>query len=183
MFALNSDEKLIQRALQGSEKAWEKLVKRHETPVYNHLLRMTGNAADAMDLLQEVFLAVYRNLPNYRGSGSFLGWVMKVASNRALDLHRTRKRHPEQSISENWDAPCDNDPAEHYQQASRNREILKLLSSLPPEQRLVMELRFFQQQTFNEIGMHMGTPTATAKTRFYGAIKSLRELMEVDDVI
>lgn len=58
-----TDEQLISMALDGSQRSWVKLVKRYENLVYNYCLRMTRNSSEAMDMMQEVFLAVYRNLP------------------------------------------------------------------------------------------------------------------------
>ena len=187
MFSLTtSDEKLINKALQGSQRAWVSLVKRHEQRVYNHLLRMTGQQADAFDLMQEVFLAVYRNLPNYRGEGVFIGWVLRVASNRALDQIRYKNRRPEaplESAGEEWQHSLSDNPAESLHIGQRRAAVLSLLGQLSPDLRLIMELKFFQQCTFDDIAQHMSIPVATAKTRFYTALKQLRGSMEVEDVI
>ncbi len=186
MFGFNTDEKLIHKALRGTESAWLALVKRHEQRVYNHLLRIVGQRADAMDLLQDTFLAVYRNLPNYRGDGVFLGWVMRIASNRALDFLRSKARKPEQALEgdeQNWDVQRSEDPSDNLHLSQRKKAVLRMLQQLSPEVRLVVELKFFQQRSFQEIGQHMGIPTTTAKTRFYAALKNLRQFVEVDDVI
>ena len=89
-----TDEKLITKALQGKERAWVKLVKRYEKRIYNYALRMTGATDEAMDLVQEIFISVYRNLPNYRGEGVFAAWLFRIASNRCTDFLRKRARNP-----------------------------------------------------------------------------------------
>ena len=66
--AKDEDEALLKAALNGSSFAWEKLVKSYERKIYNYGLRLTGNNTDAMDLTQEVFLGVYRNLHRFRGT-------------------------------------------------------------------------------------------------------------------
>jgi len=63
----NDDKDLIRAALAGKSASWQKLVRRHERRVYNHCLRLTGSDADALDLMQEVFLGVYRSLHTFRG--------------------------------------------------------------------------------------------------------------------
>ena len=73
----DSDERLIAKALNGHETAWVKLVKRYEKRIYNHCLRMTGATDEAMDIVQEVFISVFRNLPNYRGDGVFPAWIFR----------------------------------------------------------------------------------------------------------
>ncbi len=74
-----SDEKLIAQALKGNKSAWVALVKRYEKGLYNYALRMVNNQADAMDLMQYVFVAVFRNLQTFRGDSPFKGWLFKVA--------------------------------------------------------------------------------------------------------
>ncbi len=184
---LISDEKLIERALQGSERAWVSLVKRHEKAIYNHLLRMTGNSSDAMDVLQDVFLSVYRNLPNYRGEGVFAAWVMRTASNRAIDSLRSRARRPEQALEDEHGMQLGlsggQEPSQSLNQERKRQSMLSLLATLPDELRLVIELKFFQQYTFDEVAKHIGIPTATAKTRYYRALKQLRQSEELQDVI
>ncbi len=91
MSLIDEDEALIAAALNGSAYAWEKLVKRYESKIYNHGLRLMGNRSDAMDLLQEVFLGVYRNLHRFRGDAKFSSWIFRIAHNKAIDLSR-RKR-------------------------------------------------------------------------------------------
>ena len=87
----DEDEALIAAALNGSTYAWEKLVKRYESKIYTHGLRLMGNSTDAMDLMQEVFLGVYRNLHRFRGDAKFSSWIFRIAYNKAVDLSR-RKR-------------------------------------------------------------------------------------------
>ncbi len=80
MLGTVSDEKLVARALAGSNNAWQKLVKRYERRVYNYALRMVGHPDDAADLMQEVFMGVYRNLPGFRGDGVFAACLFRIAS-------------------------------------------------------------------------------------------------------
>ena len=183
MFGHHKDEQLIARALTGSQRDWTRLVRRHETRVYNQALRMTGNGADAMDLLQDVFLAAYRNLPNYRAEGVFPAWLSRIASNRINDFLRRRQRQPASSELglEGLEGP--NNPERDVAVNQRNRDILALLATLPPDQRIVVELKFFQQCTFEEIAQHLGVSSNTAKTRLYAAIGKLRNQKEMSHAL
>ena len=91
MSLVNEDEALIAAALNGSAYAWEKLVKRYETQIFNYSVRLTGNSSDAMDLMQEVFLGVYRNLHRFRGDAKFSSWIFRIAHNKAVDMNRRRR--------------------------------------------------------------------------------------------
>ena len=187
MSLINEDEALIAAALNGSVYAWEKLVKRYEGKIYNHGLRLTGNSADAMDLMQEVFLGIYRNLHRFRGDAKFSSWIFRIAHNKAVDMNRRKRLMTSRSTQSNQDEGdgLDKIPGEiHYEpdtkfsEQQRNKSVLKMLSNLPLEQRSIVELKIFQTLTFEEIADLQDISTNTAKTRFYSALKKLRVVSE-----
>lgn len=169
---------LIQRAIQGEPDAWQVLVRAHEKRVYNFGLRMTGNVADARDLLQEVFLSAYQNLAGFRQDAQFSTWLMRIAYNRAIDQSRRRQVRDADPLS---DPPETIDerpgPAAEMQSQQRNQQLQCWLAALSQEQRLVIELKFFQEMTFEDIAALEGISSNTAKTRFYAGLTRLRTLM------
>lgn len=185
-----SDDKLINQALRGSQSSWVKLVQRYEGLVYNYCLRMTHNAQDAMDLMQEAFLAIYRHLPSYRGEGQFKAWMMRITVNKTMDFMRRRKHSPQYSIEEEvedwtgiWHVPESQNPDYLYEQSSDNARVKAMLARLPGEQRLVVELKFFQHFTFDDISFQLGVPVSTVKTRLYTALQKLKEHEEKRHVV
>lgn len=187
MSLIDEDEALIAAALNGSAYAWEKLVKRFESRVYNLGLRLTGNPTDAMDLMQEVFLGVYRNLHRFRGDAKFSSWLFRIAHNKAVDMNR-RKRlmttQPRTSGEEDVDifdtfaGETRDEPENKLNEVELNKRITKLLALLPLDQRLVVELKVFQSLTFDEIATMQEISENTAKTRFYTALKKMKEIAE-----
>ena len=190
MSLIDEDEALIAAALNGSAFAWEKLVKRYESKIYNHGLRLMGNSSDAMDLMQEVFLGVYRNLHRFRVDAKFSIWIFRIAHNKAVDLNR-RKRILSTGASdgddedgfENFAIDQSEEPDYRLESSQHNKQILGLLSSLPFEQRLIVELKVFQSQTFEEIAEMQGISVNTAKTRFYSALRKLKVVTEESHVL
>lgn len=192
MSLINEDEALIAAALKGSAYAWEKLVRRYESRVYNHGLRLTGNASDAMDLSQEVFLGVYRNLHRFRGDAKFSSWLFRIAHNKAIDMSRRKKLvtvHPK-SWEEDEDDGLDKfpsasefEPDEKLGQSQKNKRITAMLMRLPMDQRLIVELKIYQSLTFEEIAAMQDVSTNTAKTRFYTALKKLKLVSEEENVL
>ena len=191
MSVIDEDEALIAAALAGSPHAWEKLVKRYESRVFNQGLRLMGNPSDAMDLLQEVFLGVYRNLHRFRGDAKFSSWLFRIAHNKAIDLSR-RKRllagTPPNTEGET--DPLEGLPADRQQEpeislmhSELNQRIVERLSQLPLAQRLVVELKVFQSMTFEEIADMQDISENTAKTRFYAALKKLKQTTEDEHVL
>ncbi|MCY4264048.1 MAG: RNA polymerase sigma factor [Gammaproteobacteria bacterium] len=185
MDIVDEDEALIAAALRGSAYAWEKLVKHHESRIYNLGLRLTGNSSDAMDLTQEVFLGVYRNLHRFRGDAKFSSWLFRIAHNKAVDLNR-RKRFLTTGGSFIGDEPAldsypddgSDEPDCRLLQQQHNDRIRSMLSQLPFDQRLVVELKIYHSQTFEEIAQMQDISENTAKTRFYTALRKLKTRME-----
>jgi RNA polymerase sigma-70 factor (ECF subfamily) len=184
---MDNDNELIASALNGSLPAWETLVRRYEGRVYNYSLRLTGNREDALDLMQDVFLGVYRNLGRFRGESQFISWLFRIAHNKAVDLARRRRANPvkEQALPDDPDDWPDQHTAAVGPQAlaltdESNARLQVLLQALSPEQRLMLELKVFQSMTFDEIALMQDISANTAKTRFYSALKKLRALVEND---
>lgn len=190
MVSDNDDDALIAAALNGSAHAWERLVRRYETRVYNHGLRLTGNRSDAMDLMQEVFLGVYRNLHRFRGDAKFSSWIFRIAHNKAMDMTRRRnllKPAASEALDEDPLSAVSGErqfePDASLGQQQQNRQIIAMLASLPLEQRLIVELKIFQSLTFEEIAAMQEISENTAKTRFYAALKKLRLISEAHHVL
>ncbi|MEX0964815.1 MAG: RNA polymerase sigma factor [Pseudohongiellaceae bacterium] len=192
MSLINEDEALIAAALKGSAYAWEKLVKRYESKIYNHGLRLTGNSSDAMDLMQEVFLGVYRNLHRFRGDAKFSSWIFRIAHNKAVDMNR-RKRlmtAPPKFPNEEDGGEFDNfpgrkelEPENRVGENEQNQRVLKMLNELNAELRSIVELKIFQSLTFDEIAELQDISANTVKTRFYSALKKLKVVSEEQNVL
>ena len=181
---IDEDQALVAAAVKGSKQAWIDLVARYESRIYNQALRLTGNSADALDLMQEVFIGIYKNLHRFRGESKFSSWVFRIVHNKSIDLARRWRPPVENKPSEETDqlarltAVASDEPDEQLAQEQMNAQVQVLLGQLPIEQRLIIELKLFQSQTFEEIGLAQDISENTAKTRFYSALKKLKDLLE-----
>jgi len=179
-----SDQKLVHGALAGRAEAWERLVRRYEGTIYNIAYRSTGNREDALDLMQDVFVSVYRGLGTFDGAASFSTWLYAIASRRVVDHYRRGRHRPAECVLDDG-VMAAGTPGPHalIEQAERRSRAIALLDCLPVEQRLVVELKYFQGQTFEEMSKVLGVSTNTLKTRFYAALKKIRALPEVACVV
>ena len=177
MFGRKTDEELIAAALAESERAWQTLVRRYEKRLYNHALRMVGNQEDAMDLLQDVLLSIYRNLRNFRGDAPFAAWAFRITTFRCTD-HLRKKRLVTAELADAADPTAISNPATTFESTRSNGDIVRLLATLPIDQRQVIELKFFQNFTFDEIAGQLGISANTAKSRLYAALKKMRGLTD-----
>ncbi|REL36395.1 RNA polymerase sigma factor [Thalassotalea euphylliae] len=178
-----SDESLIKQALKGKKSAWASLVKRYESGIYNYAYRMVNHPDDAMDLMQDIFIAVYRNLSTFRGDSPFKGWLFKIAHYRCIEYYR--KKRPLQSIDdvpeqvdESQDACLDTG----LTQGQQSQALHQAMQRLAFNQKIMVEMKFFQQFTFEEIAQQLGISTNTAKSRLYSALDKLKDYLEVEDV-
>ena len=192
MTLIDEDEALIAAALNGSLRAWEKLVRRYEGKIYNQGLRLMGNSSDAMDLMQEVFLGVYRNLHRFRGDAKFSSWIFRIAYNKAMDMNRRKQLmitqtrvsdEDELDILETIPGRSSYEAEKILNDYQRNKQIISMLTDLPIEQRLIVELKVFQSLTFEDIAEIHEISVNTVKTRFYSAIKKLKVISESNYVL
>ncbi len=175
-----TDATLVRRALDGSERAWHDLVRRHEKRVYNFALRMVGHREDAFDLMQEVFVALHRNLGTFRGDAQFTSWMLRIATYRCTDF--LRRRRPTDTLDGDTLEDPATTPFDAAAGGNLNRSLTGALGRLPADQRLVLELKFFQQLTFEEIAAHLDISPNTAKTRMYAALRKLRLSSELEQL-
>ena len=182
MFGTATDETLVTRALAGSNGAWTKLVKRYERRVYNYAYRIVGHPDDAFDLMQEVFVGVHRNLGSFRGDAPFPAWLFRIASFRCTDYLR-RRRPTEPYDDEHTFANGSFEPEQQTFATLANQQIAAALRHLSDDQRQVVELKFFQNFTFEEIAAQLGISPNTAKTRLYSALRKLGKNEELRDAL
>ncbi|CAI8153093.1 RNA polymerase sigma factor [Pseudidiomarina mangrovi] len=178
MFA-PSDERLIERALDNNKQAWLQLVKRYEGLVYNYGLRMLGQREDAQDLLQDVFLSVFRNLAGWRGEASFKTWLLTIAHHRCIEVYRRRRDHLDMDSVDSQVSDQDwHHPEQVYQGQQRGNQLVAALQKLPLEQRQVVELKFFQHLPLADIAAQLEVPLSTVKSRLYSAVEKLQRDLE-----
>lgn len=176
-----TDEQLVAKALQGNKSAWLKLVKRYEKPIYNYGIRMTSNPDDALDLMQEIFISVFRNLATFKGEGTFKSWLFRIASYRCVEYYRKKK--PTQGLEDVPEASCEAPlPEQVLMMGKSNQQLIGAMQQLPIAQKAVVELKFFGQFTFDEIAEQLNVSSNTVKSRLYSGLDKLRVLLEDDYV-
>jgi len=170
----NPDESaLMARIRAGDESAMADLYDRYSGIVYGVALRVLGNTTAAEDVLQEVFLQLWRNPQAFDADrGRLPAWLAVIARNRAID--HLRKRPPEDDIEElaiSTGVNLENTAA----QRQAVDKVRGVLSQLPSEQRRLLELAFFDGMTHSEIAEKTGEPLGTIKTRIRAGLLVLRK--------
>lgn len=182
-----SDGVLTQQTLAGNPTAFEVLVQRYSTPLFNFIYRFLGDYDAACDILQHVYIQLHISLPTLRTDKPLKAWLFQVARNRSLD--ELRRKHAihfselEGANDEDELSPLaaipDNSPLPE-ELAERNdlqRQLQAAINALPPKFRMVVTLRYAGQLSFSEIGQTLNMPEATAKTYFQRAKPLLRNAL------
>ena len=178
------DERLVEALEDRDERALETLYDRHGDYVYSVCLRMVGDVQLAEDLSQEVFLRLWRRPDLFDVSrGRFLTWLLSVARNRAIDERRSRGRRfrfetPPSVNAEEMLELAPTDEERDIAVVSEERIVVrKALATLPPEQRLAIQLAYFGGYTQQEIAAGLHQPLGTVKTRIRLGLQKLRALL------
>ena len=175
------DEELMQRLLYRDLRAFRALFDRYGNLVYSAALRVVRDAQIAEDMVQEIFLRIWRKPESYVAQrGRFVTWLTSVTRNRAVDEIRSRGRRfrhetasPEEQERE-LPAPDTNDPALTAELADQRRLILVALAQIPQEQRQIIELAYFGGFTQQEIAQRLSQPLGTVETRIRLGMQKLR---------
>ena len=164
--------RLVVRIRAGDQQAMSELYDRYSKVVYAVALRVLQDAAGAEDVLQDVFLQLWRNPDAFDASrGSLAAWLAVIARHRSID--RLRKRRPETDI-EDCVIASGPDLRDETERALLIEKVRGALEVMSPEQRQAMELAFFQGLTHTEIAEKTGEPLGTIKTRIRSGLQQLR---------
>lgn len=165
---VSTEAMLVSAIRSGDEHAMAQLYERYSPIVYSVALRVLGDTAAAEDILQEVFVQLWRSPDAFDASrGSLPGWLAVIARNRAIDS--LRKRRPETGITQ-VTVPVMPDLA-----SGMLEEIRRTLGSMPSPQRSALEMAFFEGLTHTEIAAKTGEPLGTIKTRIRAGLLTLRK--------
>jgi RNA polymerase sigma-70 factor (ECF subfamily) len=182
------DERLISGLQLGDENAYERLIQRFQTPVYNLAWRLVNDPADASDVVQEVFLKVFRNIGHFRRDSSLRTWVYRIAVNESHNRRRWlfRHRRGETGIEENFDDSEGRerplmDMGETPFDFTMNREAQILLeeglAAINPVFRAALVLREVEDMSYEEIAEILEVSLGTVKSRIMRGREALRRYL------
>lgn len=182
------DSDVVSAFLKGEERAFSEIVQRYQTRLLNFVYRTVGDRERAEDLVQEVFVRVYRHLHRFDRSKKFSTWVYTIASNLAKNELRNRSRNPLvlfQTVQKNWedeDRPLQfEDPSSRPDDLYRKRHLRevveKSVAQLPEHHRDVFILRELEGKSYEEIAEITGCNLGTVKSRLNRARTSFAEIV------
>lgn len=167
---------LVRSAQEGERAAFDELVRLTYTETYTLALRLTNNAEDAADVVQDTYLRAYRSIDRFRGEAQFTTWLYRITANCASTQLSKRARHRHEELDEQTPVPLDYaaGPEAKADAALDRRDVAAALSHLPANLRTVVVLRDIYDLSHDAIAKELGISEVTAKVRLHRARKKLR---------
>lgn len=182
----DSERELLQRAQAGNEDAFGTLMRTYYEPVFRLVVSIVRDEHAARDICQEVWLTVWKNLRSFRGESKFTTWVHPIATRRAIDHLRGRKRwlnrflpflpdDDEEHAPRTPEPVAESDPRQELDRGERVARIERALAALPPKHRAVLSLREIQGLSYDEIAAALGIARGTVMSRLFHARRLLAQ--------
>jgi RNA polymerase sigma-70 factor (ECF subfamily) len=172
------DAAWVAASQRGDDVAFNRLVLKWEKSIYNLALRMLQQPEEAAETAQEIFISAFKNIRRFRRDSRFSTWLYRIAVNHCISRLRRRPSGVHYSLDDEPHVLAtlpahESHEGELLREEIRNR-VRRALEHLSPDQRAVVELKFFQELTFEEIAFVVQAPLSTIKSRLYSGLEALK---------
>jgi RNA polymerase sigma-70 factor (ECF subfamily) len=171
------DRVAIERCRKGDLEAFGTLIDRYERPVYRAVLHMVGNAEDAREICQQVFMKAFEHLSSYDPNRKFFSWIYRVAINESIN--HLKSRHPSEPLNDRM-AYQHLNPAERYEVTEQRDHLQKAVMGLDENYRAVVILRHYLHLSYREMADVLNVPEKMVKSRLFTARQLLRLALETE---
>ena len=183
-----ADYVLVVQAIDGNQEAYTQLMARYRGAIHQMMFKMVGNNEDSADLTQEAFTKAFTKLPSYEPRYAFSTWLFKIATNNCIDYIRkkrlvtlsideTIKEDSDQQFSYNIRATTP-DPEQRLVTAQRSKLMRALIGQLSTKYRQMIEMRFYQELSYDEIATELNIPLGTVKAQLFRAKEMLHNQLK-----
>lgn len=170
------------RSVQHRQSGFVALMELYQQPLYWHIRRLVVLHEDAQDIVQEAFINVYRAIDNFKGDSSLKTWVYRIATNEAMH-HLTKRRIEVNSYDQNEHLLRLFESDTQIDFKSTEAKLQKAILALPSKQRIIFNLRYFDELEYSQIAEITGSSLSTLKTNYHYAKKSVTDniLKQMED--
>jgi RNA polymerase sigma factor (sigma-70 family) len=164
---------------QLREAAFTKLVRKYQQRLYWHVRRMVVEHEDTNDILQNVFIKVWKNLADFRQESNLYTWLYRIATNETLTWIEQQKRRSAVSISENENLYGDRVLVQKGYDANKIEwRLQQAIQTLPEKQRMVFTLRYYDEMPYEEMGKVLDTSVGALKASYHHAVKKVEAFLK-----
>jgi RNA polymerase sigma-70 factor (ECF subfamily) len=173
----SADTELLDRISRADKLAMQALFARYNVRVYRFVLRLVGDEALAEDLVNEVFVDVWKNADRFEGNSQVSTWILAIARFKALSSLRRRKDEALDEVEAIAIPDSSDDPEASLQKKDRVAILRKCMSHLSRDHREIIDLIYYHEKSVDEVAEIVGVPKNTVKTRMFYARKRMSELL------
>ena len=180
------DDKWVQLAVKGDEKAYAALSNKYQRPLYFHIRKMIRDVDYVDDLVQDIFMKAFKNLKNYKNDYAFSTWLYRIATNHTIDYLRKKKLdtlsiHPDSSDDDH--APIQLEDEDTYTdepmiRRERKNKVHEAINTLPEKYKIIISMRHIEEMSYQEISEEMNLPLGTVKAHIFRARELLYKYMK-----
>jgi RNA polymerase sigma-70 factor (ECF subfamily) len=179
-----SDDQILEliRHSNTHEKGFRLMVEAYQERLYWHVRRMVIDHEEANDVLQNTFIKVYKNIGKFKGNSALYTWLYRIATNESLTFLQKKKRHVTSSMDE-LEGLSQKLEADTYFDGNRAEKLLyEALENLPEKQRLVFQMRYFEDMSYKDISDVLGTTEGGLKASLHHAVKKIESFVKAFNV-
>ncbi|WP_045114301.1 RNA polymerase sigma factor [Microscilla marina] len=177
------DQEIVEKFKQPESKnyAFNMLVRTYQERIYWHIRKMVIDHEDANDLTQEVFVKVWKNLHKFQGKSQLYTWIYKIATNECLNfLTKKRKKFFVPIVDVKSELLSKLESSEHVSGDEIQLKLQKALLTLPDKQRLVFNMKYFDEMKYDDISEVVGTSVGALKASYHLAVKKIEKFLKED---
>lgn len=171
------DRSLVAKSLQGNQIAFRELISRYHATAFAVVRSVMGDRDDVEDVVQQVYIRVYRGLASFRGESKFSTWLYRIARNEAINAVKRRRLETTPIDDVVLASPEDTRPDAVHDRAALAGHIERAMQHLDENQRTALELRYMGERTYEEIAEIMDIPLGTVKTYIHRGKAELKRVL------
>ena len=177
--SVSNDLELVESFQKGNEASFNELVRRYQEKVYWIAHRFVNDHDQADDIVQEVFLKVYRALNDFRGDSGVYTWLYRITVNISLNTIRKQRIKDFLRIDEFFEYPSEESeqPDKQYEQSEQKQLIEEAIQQLPEKQKAVFILRYYEELPYEDISKILKTSVGGLKANYFHAVKNIGEFV------
>ena len=175
-----NDQELLElfREEKSKERAFELIIKKYEQKIYWLIRRYVNDHNDADDLMQEVFIKIWKGLANFREDSQLYTWMFRIASNECVNFHRKNKQKVQVAIEDVNEQEFINQVGDNPMDGNKIQQKLQLaIDTLPEKQKMVFHLKYYQEMKYEDMSQLLGTSVGALKASFHIAVKKIENYL------
>ncbi|NSL88898.1 RNA polymerase sigma factor [Chitinophaga solisilvae] len=184
--AVTQDDKALlalYRIPASREEGFTLIIRKYQERLYWHIRRLVIAHDDANDVLQNVFIKVWKNLENFREDAQLYTWLYKIATNESLTFLEQQKRKQAVSLSDVEDGLSNKLRADsQFDPNKLEWKLQKAILQLPEKQRIVFNLRYYDEMPYEEMSRVLDTSEGALKASYHHAVKKIEEYIKSNDI-